>query len=147
MQNDAVGTFEYIGSGINVSGLKFVVRALHNQNTILPRGVDENGCHSAGDAFHLTNVGCVDSEILEVLDGCRTKQIAADARDHKNFCSAEFGCYCLVCPFAAEAQVEFISEDGFAGLRKLIGVGYKVDVRASDNGNAAGERELATRME
>ena len=93
----------------------------------------------------------VDAELLEILDGGRTKQIAADPRHHEDRGSAQPGRGRLVGALASESQIEFLAEDGFAGLGKAVGESGQVDIRAAHYRNSRnfshGSEDLADRFD
>src|SRR6185437_8926460 len=59
-----------------------------------------------GHTFHLLDVSGVDAELLEIIDGARTEQIAANPRHHKDRGSAQVGCGRLIGARVSESQIE-----------------------------------------
>src|ERR1700720_3839824 len=78
----------------------------------------------------------VDTEFLEVFDRGRSKQVAANSRYHENVRTTKTSRDRLIRPFAAEPQIEFLSENCFARLRELVCEGCQIDVGTSNNRDA-----------
>ena len=74
--------------------------------------------------------------LLEILDCGRTKQVAAHPRHHEHIRPAQPGRSRLVSPLAAESEVEFLAEDGFARLGKAVGKSGQVNIGAAYHRNA-----------
>src|SRR5215471_9381522 len=110
LQHDAIDRLQSFGSGINVDRLECVVGSLHHQNAVLSVGLDKDWGHATGESLNLLHMGCIDVQFLEILDCGRTKQVAADSRDHENIRAAEAGSNRLVRTLAAETKIEFLSE-------------------------------------
>src|SRR5712691_3446587 len=78
----------------------------------------------------------VDAKFFEVLDCGRPKQVASHSRHHEDIRPAKTGSDRLIRPFAAEAKVELLAKDGFAGLGKAVRESCEIDVGAADHGDA-----------
>src|SRR4029077_18829975 len=87
-------------------------------------------------SLDLLHVSGIDSLLAEVLDGRWTEEVAAHARDHKNLRATQTRRYCLIRALAAEAEIEFLSENSFAGLGELIGERRQVNVGAANYRNS-----------
>ncbi len=97
-----------------------IVRAFDNDDAILAARLDEDGSDAARNSFRDADVARVNSLGLKIFDGCGAEEIAADFRDHGYRGAAQASGDRLVCAFAAEAEVEFFAEDGFARARKDV---------------------------
>ena len=120
LQHDAVGGLQGLGGRVNVGRLQRIVRSLHNQNPILPVGFDEDRRDAAGQTIDLLHMSCIDALFPEVFNRRRPEKVTAHARDHENFCAAETRRDGLVGALASKPKIEFLPEDGFARLGKLI---------------------------
>ena len=151
LEHDAIDGFQQIGGSIHAGRLHLVVRALHHQDSVLSVGLDKNGRHAAGYAFHLPYMGCVDSQLLEIFNRGRTEEVAAYPRHHEYSRSAKLGRYCLIGALAPEAEIEFLAEDSFAGLGETVGKSDQVNIRAAHHRNSRNFRhdsgDLADRFD
>ena len=98
-------------------------------------GLDENWSDAAGDSFGDADVAGVDALGLKIFDGSGTEEVAADFGDHGDRRPAQASGDGLVGAFAAEAQVEFFAEDGFAGAGEDVVEGGEVNVGAAYDGD------------
>ena len=89
LEDNTVDGFEQVSGGIDVGGLQFVVRPLHHEDAVLPVGLDKNRGYAAGHAIHLLHMSGVDPKLFEILDGRRTKEVAADSGHHEDRGSAQ----------------------------------------------------------
>jgi hypothetical protein len=80
-------------------------------------------------------MGCVDTKFLKVLDCRWTEQVASDSRHHKHVRATKPGSGRLIRALTSESEIEFLSEDRFPGLRKLIGEGCQIDVGTANDRN------------
>ena len=123
LEDDAIDGFQQVSGSVDIGRLQFVVCALHHENAVLSVGLDENRSHPAGHAIHLLYVSGIDAELLEILDGRRTKEVAADSGHHEDRSSAQPGCGRLIGALASESEVELLAENRFAGLGKAVSEG------------------------
>src|SRR6185369_7161148 len=136
LEHNAIDRFQKVGGSIDVGGLQFVVRAFDHEDAALSAGFDKYRRHTTGHTFHLLDVSGVDAELLEIFDGGRTEQIAANPRHHKDRGSAQFGCGRLIGALASESQIELLAEDGFAGLGKTVGKSGEINIGAAHHSNS-----------
>src|SRR5258708_6325452 len=89
-------------------------------------------------------MGCIDAQLLKVLDRGRSKQIASNSCHHEHISATKPGCNRLIRALAAESEIKFLAEDGFAGLGEAIREGCQVDIGAANhrNARASGHRFL-----
>jgi hypothetical protein len=135
LHHDGIGLAQKRGGGIDVFGRERVVRAFYDDDAILAAGLDEDWRDAAGDSFRDADVAGVDALRLEIFDGGRAEEIAADFCNHGDGRAAEPRGYSLICSFAAEAEIEFFAEDGFAGAREDVVESGEVHVGAAYNGD------------
>jgi len=140
LQDDGGGLLEKRGGGVDVGGRERVVGAFDDDDAILAAGFDEDGCDAGGDAVGDADVGGVNAERFEILDGGGAEQVGANFGDHGDACATKFGGDGLVGAFAAEAEVEFLAEDGFAGTRETVVEGGEVDVGGAHDGDEGWSR-------
>ena len=128
LQHDAVGGAQQIACVVDVGGGQTVVCSFDNEDAILTGAFHEDWRHSAGNAGSDMNVAGVDPVALEVRNGGRPEHVIAHPRHHGHVRTAPPGGYGLVRAFTAESQIEALSEDGFARLRKLVRESCQIDV-------------------
>ena len=138
LEHDAIRGAEQVGGGVDIGRQEAVVGAFDDQDAVLAGAIDENRRDAAGDTRGDPDVRGVDGELLEIGDGSGAEEVVAHAGDHGHAHAAEPGGDGLVGAFAAEAQVKFAAEDGFAGTGEGVGEGGEVDVGAADNHDVGG---------
>src|SRR5580692_896952 len=81
-------------------------------------------------------MGCVDAQLLKVVDGSRTKQVVPNSRHHEHIRAAKPSGHCLIRAFATESEIKFLAEDGLPRLRKPVCECREIDVGTSYHRNA-----------
>ena len=133
LEDDAVGGTQQIGGGLDIGRQERIVGAFDDEDPVLAGGVDKDGGDATGNARSDQDVSGIDTAGGEVLDGGGPKQVVAYARHHGNARTTEARGDSLVGAFAAETELEFPSEDGLTGPRKLVREGGEIHVGAADD--------------
>src|SRR4029077_8292604 len=130
LQDHAIDSLEQVSRSINVRRLQQIVRAFHYEDAILSVRLNENRRHAAGDSFDLLHMGSIDPQLLEVLNGGRTEQIAAHPSNHEDLSATKPGSHRLIRPLTPKAEIELLAKNRFSGFGETIGKGSQINIRA-----------------
>ena len=76
------------------------------------------------------------AKFFEVFNCRGAKQIASNSRHHEHIGATKTGGYSLIRSFSTESEIEFLAEDRFPRLRKLICECSEIDVGTSNHRDA-----------
>src|ERR1700730_9210333 len=136
LEDDAIDGFQQARGSIRLGGVSFLVRRFHPAQAVLSVWFDEDRCRAAGYAFDLLHVGRIDAQLLEILDGRRTEQIATNSSHHEYCRSAQPGGCRLIGALAPESKVEFLTENSFTRLGEPVGKSSQINIRAAHHRNS-----------
>ena len=133
LEEDQVAALEVVAGTVDVFRHQPVVRALDDQDAVLPGWLDEDRRDPARQAGDLLDVPRVDAETLEVADGVVAEEIVADLAHHHHLGAKARRGDRLVGALAAAAHGEGRGGYGLARPRHAVDIGDEVDHVAADH--------------
>ncbi len=136
LQDDRVHALEVRRGRVDVGWHQPVVGTLDDDDAILTIGLDEDRCNAGRRAFDDVHMRGVDAEGGEIIDRRLPEQVVADLGHHHHLGAAKPRRDRLIRALSAEAQIEALAEQSFAGARERIREGHEVRDGATDYCNS-----------